>query len=210
MKKMESEQSRYSKVGIGLGMLLASTLVVLLWILALLLLPLASYLGPTLTSILFAILFTFALPILATSSLLMIAGPCLCLATPREARATGWIMLTVALATLNILVYLLPFLGPVSPLLSKAGLLLPFAAQFSLTMFLRKLSQFLRRPDLVSLATSTLSLGAIAVVLAILTRWSPLLAVGVLLFGLLAYLRQLRLLTQLRTAILEKARPAST
>jgi hypothetical protein len=77
-------------------------------------------------------------------------------------------------------------------------------------MFLRKLSQFLRRPDLVSLATSTLSLGAIAVVLAILTRWSSLLAVGVLLFGLLAYLRQLRLLTQLRTAILEKARPAST
>jgi hypothetical protein len=207
---MESEQSRYSKVGIGLGMMLASTLVLLVWLLALLLLPLALNLGPRVTMILFAILVTFALPILATSSLLMIAGPCLCLATPREARATGWIMLTVALSTINLLVYLLSFLGPVSPLVSKAGFLLPFAAQFSLTVFLSKLSQFLRRPDLVLLATSTLRLGAITVVLLILSRWLPLLALAVALPGLLAPLRQLRLLTKVRTAILEKARPAST
>lgn len=207
---IETDQTRYTKVANGIGMSLASVLVLLIWLLAFLTMPLVGNFGPGIARIVLFIMTTLAVPILVTSLLLNLAGPCLCLATPREARATGWILLAIVLAVLGLLHAAAPLVARVHPLVISLAPILTFATQASMTFFLRKLSKFLNRPDLVSLATSTLVLGALAFLAVWLSGRVPFIEFGLLVFGLLAFLRQLRLLQYVRTAVLEKARSAAT
>lgn len=206
---METDQKRFSKIANGIGMILAATVVLFVWFLSVLLLPVSTGFGIGAAKVVM-VLFSLTVPILMTVFLLSIAGPCLCLATPREARSTGWILATVILSALGLLFSVLPFVIRIPAVLSFVGGFLPFLSQVTFILYLRKLSHYLNRDDLVKLTTNILIFAILSLLIligsSVIGRGAALLgALGSALFGLLAFLHYLRLLQYTRAAATKKA-----
>ncbi len=218
---METDEKRLQKVSIGIGMMLASIVVLFLYFVSFLVSPLtASFGSAALTKAVIMIQLRFALPIVVTSTLLGVAGPCLCLAAPRDVKGTGYLLVSVGLNALDLLVIALGMLATLPGWLTGiASSFLPFVSIPFFVLFVRRIAIYLERHDIRKLARGTLILAGMAAVLAAIP-WAivklkfdlrPYALVGlglpavILIVAVLAFLRYLRMLEYARRGVLARS-----
>lgn len=226
---MVSETKALTRVSVGLGLMLAATVLLATAMLLLFVLPQLAVLYRL--PIAFLLGLSFVLPIVVTSNAIDMIGQSLCLSLPREARATHFILFTLACVVCNTaleivgnFVELPRWFGPISGVLILARPIL-------LLLWVRRTGLWLKRQDLISVSTSGLRLIAVLClyipvalfVLFISLLQHPFLAIlepffdwvgklivypGFILI-LIIFLRYLRCLVFCRRAILEYSRQSS-
>jgi hypothetical protein len=107
----------------------------------------------------------FALQILMTSSLLHVAGPCLCLAAPRDVKGTGYLLSLIGLNALTMLAGALGMFVTLPEWLSDMNYFVPYVSILIFVLFVRRVAIYLERQDIRRLARGTLIMAGIAVLL---------------------------------------------
>jgi hypothetical protein len=223
---MQTEEKRFRKVSVGIGLMIASVVVFALYVFSFLLLPLSASIGSAdFSRAVIMFLSRFLWPIMLTSTLLGIAGPSMCLASPREVKGTGYLLVSMLFSVLGLTVDVIGMLAILPGWLTIATYLLPFGSSVFFILFVGRLAIYLDKYDIRKLAFGTLMLAGVAAILGAV-QWAFLvkldsdfasnamvvllvLPVAIQVFVVLAYLRYLRLLGYARRATLARSKPIS-
>lgn len=218
---MATSDKRLRKVSTGIALLVAANVLLMLLVAGFVLLTMSGFLGlGILTERLLFFSAALVPPGFAIPMLLWIVGQCLCLATPREAKGTGYLLTSILLTVVSFVTVPLPRFVPVPLVLSAALSSLPIVSTFFLLRFIGRLTNYLERPDLQKLCRSTLILWVSSFVtfLAMAASQSALVALGdigmyvtvilrllIAILCVISYISYLRLLELTRRATLARS-----
>jgi hypothetical protein len=210
---MPTHDAQFKRIALGIGMVLVSTELVAALILAYLGLALLPALGVASPSVMqgLAWLLRFTVPILVTAFILQVVGPSLCLAAPREARVSEILLAAVAANALALGAEILSSFWALPVWLGGASGLLFLSGNILFVWFLKRLSDHLNHADNSKLAVSTLRLGLIAIVVAMVVIVTGRLVVrgfapGALPWGTIFLVSMLVLLVIILLAVLRYSR----
>lgn len=143
-------------------------------------------------------------------ALVGMAGRIICLRVPEETRARPLIFAAVTLDVVAICIrFIAQWQG--SPNLESVSNLAQLGASVMFVLFLQRVANFIQEPDLAAKARSLITLGILAAVLGIVTiagavaqiSLAALAGLAMVVVVLFAFLRYVRLLHDLRLAILQ-------
>jgi hypothetical protein len=180
------------------------------------------------TKVLLLVQMYLAMPIMLTSFLLGIIAPAFCLSAPREIRGTGYLLLSIIFNFLSIVFTGVSALVTIPSWLSFSSQLLPLGSAFFFILFLGLLIDYLEIPAMKKLIRGIFIFAIMCIVFRglstlpdsltsflliidpsghIVSMVSNLvLPILILVFGVLALLRYLRLLEGTRRASLARSR----
>jgi hypothetical protein len=207
----KSPKLNMGKASTGIAIVFMGNVIAVLWLLSVEVLPLAAsnglWLGgPASTMRWVMMLILYTIPILTTCGLLGIAGPVLCLAVPREAKANHYLYLSIAPCILFVINTVVSMLIAIPAWMSAAFNWALFLSIPSFVLFLGRLASHLGKEDIRNLAKSTLIYAFAAAVLNGVAHTGlkgPVFLFAGALAALLSYLRYLRLLQYSVRAVVE-------
>ena len=209
-KKSRSKKSpklNMGKASTGIAIVFMGNVIALLWLLSVLALPLTASNGGMASIVRWMMMpILYTIPILTTCGLLGIAGPVLCLAVPREAKANHYLYISIAPCILFVINTVLSMLIAIPAWTSAAfhwALLLSIP---SFVLFLGRLASHFGKEDIRNLARSTLIYAFAAAVLNGVAHTGlkgPVFLFAGALAALLSYLRYFRLLQYSVHAVVE-------
>jgi hypothetical protein len=164
MKRFDS----LHRVSIGIGMMLASIMLVFIYVIAwMLILPMSRSLGATSVALpLIRFQLSVGASVFLTSAILGAIVPWMCLSARQETRSTISILLSILTGVLSVFVMAVQMVADVPGLVDRLTVFLPPVSIFFFMLFLVRLARYLEREDIIKLVKTSLAFGGVALVFA--------------------------------------------
>ncbi len=145
--------------------------------------------------------------------LLLVIGPILCLAVPSESGAKGFILGSVTLQVINVAFSVAQQFAGIPQALIPVTQLVSIVSAILFVMFMKKLAEYIGRPDLAKRAQNVLIIGVVLLLVAIVAAGAMavnpmfgMLGLVLAVLGLMAFVMYANLVDALRKGIQNRPR----